>query len=211
MIDSIEVINDPSAKYDSDGSSGSSNIILKSQNKPGINGLITLGAGTLDRYNGSANFSFNYKKLSLFTSYDVKSVNIRTWETKDRTTNQQGVIKHVNQDRDFYSKSLNQNFRFRGEYAFNKKSVLGFSFLNSKTIDKDVNNFKYQQLDESSILTDLYNRRINEKDHDNSNNLTLNYTKKFKKSQQQLSSDFFYSKGSENTVGNIYQQYLNLD
>jgi len=211
LIDSIEVINDPSAKYDADGSSGIINIILKSQNKPGINGLITLGAGTLDRYNGSANFSFNYKKLSLFTSYDVKSVNIRTWETKDRTTNQQGVIKHVNQDRDFYSKSLNQNFRFRGEYAFNKKSVLGFSFLNSKTIDKDVNNFKYQQLDESSILTDLYNRRINEKDHDNSNNFTLNYTKKFKKSQQQLSSDFFYSKGSENTVGDIYQQYFNLD
>lgn len=211
LIDSIEVINDPSAKYDADGSSGIINIILKSQNKPGINGLITISAGTLDRYNGSANFSFNYKKLTFFTSYDIKSVNMQSWETKDRTTNQFGVIKHVNQDRNFWSKTNNQNFRFRSEYAFNKKSVLGFSYLNSKTIDKDLNNFKYEQLDESFALTDLYNRRINEKDHDNSNNFTLNYTKKFKKSQQQLSSDFFYSKGTENTLGDIYQQYYNLD
>jgi hypothetical protein len=211
LIDSIEVINDPSAKYDADGSSGIVNIILKNQSKPGINGLITVSAGTLDRYNGSANFSFNYKKLSLFTSYDVKSVNMESWETKDRTTNQFGVIKHVNQDRNFWSKTNNHNFRFRGEYAFNKKSVLGFSYLNSKTIDKDLNNFKYEQLDESLALTDLYNRRINEKSHDNSNNFTLNYTKKFKKTQQQLSSDFFYSKGTENTLGDIYQQYFNLD
>jgi hypothetical protein len=210
LIESIEVINDPSAKYDADGSSGIINIILKNRSKPGINGLVTLGAGTLDRYNGSANLSFNYKKLNLFTSYDVKSVNIESWETKNRA-DRQGVEKYVNQERDFWSKSLNQNFRFRGEYAFSKKSILGFSFLNSKTIDADENLFGYKQLDTNLQLTDLYNRTINEKDHDNSNNVTLNYTKKFKKSQQQLSSDFFYSKGTENTTGDIYQKYFNLD
>ena len=211
LIESIEVINDPSAKYDADGSSGIINIILKNQKKPGINGLISLSAGTLDRYNGSANFSFNYGKLSLFTSYDVKSINLETWETKDRTTEQQGVTKYVNQDRTFWSKTNNKNFRFRGEYAFNKKNILGFSYLNSNSIDKDLNNFKYEQLDQSFTLTDLYNRRIDEKDHDNSNNFTLNYTKKFKKPQQQLTSDLFYSKGTENTLGDIYQQYYNLD
>ena len=210
LIESIEVINDPSAKYDADGSSGIINIILKNQNKPGINGLITISAGTLDRYNGSANFSFNYKKLSLFTSYDSKSVNMESWETKNRA-DRQGVEKYVNQERDFWSKTVNQNFRFRGEYAFNKKSILGFSFLNSKTVDADKNLFSYQQLDSNLQLTDLYNRTINEKDHDNSNNFTLNYTKKFKRAQQQLSSDFFYSKGTENTVGDIYQAYFNLD
>lgn len=211
LIESIEVINDPSAKYDADGSSGIINIILKNQKKPGINGLISLSAGTLDRYNGSANFSFNYGKLSLFTSYDVKSINMETWETKDRTTEQQGVTKYVNQDRTFWSKTNNKNFRFRGEYAFNKKNILGFSYLNSNSIDKDLNNFKYEQLDQSFTLTDLYNRRIDENDHDNSNNFTLNYTKKFKNPQQQLTSDLFYSKGTENTLGDIYQQFFNLD
>ncbi len=210
LIESIEVINDPSAKYDADGSSGIINIILKNQNKPGINGMISLGAGTLDRYNGSANLSFNYKKLSLFTSYDLKSVNINSWETKDRKSDFTSGVRYVNQDRDFYSKTINQNYRFRGEYAFTKKSVLGFSYLNSKTVDTDLNNFRYEGFDEFLALTDLYNRKINEKDHDNSNSFTLNYTKKFKKSQQ-FSADLFYSKGTEKTVGDIDQRFFNLD
>ncbi len=211
LIESVEVINDPSAKYDADGSSGIINIILKNQNKPGINGMITLGAGTLDKYNGSVNISFNYKKLNLFTSYDVKSVNMASWETKNRTSVLQDTIKHINQNRDYFSKTINQNFRIRGEYAFNKKSVLGFSYLNSNTVDKDLNNIRYHHFNDFFELTKLYDRRINEKDNDNSNNFTLNYTKKFKKSQQQLTSDFFYSKGTENTIGNIYQKYYNLD
>ncbi len=210
LIESIEVINDPSSKYDADGSSGIINIILKTQKKPGVNGLIMLSAGTHDRYNASFNFSYNYKKLSLFTSYDIKSINIASQETKNRF-DQQGIEKHVNQTRNFFSKTINQNYRFRSEYAFNKKNVLSFSFLNSNTIDKDLNNFKYEKLDNMFVLTDLYNRRINEKDNDNSNNYTLNYTKKFKKSQQQLTADLFFSKGKENTVGDIYQQYFNLD
>ena len=210
LIESIEVINDPSSKYDADGSSGIINIILKNQKKPGINGLIMLSAGTHDRYNASFNFNYNYKKLSLFTSYDIKSINIASQETKNRF-DQQGTEKHVNQTRDFFSKTINQNYRFRTEYAFNKKNVLGFSFLNSKTIDKDLNHVKYEHFDDMLVLTDLYNRRIYEKDNDNSNNYTLNYTKKFKKSQQQLTADLFFSKGKENTVGDIYQQYFNLD
>lgn len=209
LIESIEVINDPSAKYDADGSSGIINIVLKSRSKPGLNGMVTLSAGTLDRYNGSANFSFNYKKLTLFTSYDIKQVNMESWETKNRTTDQ-GLTRHVNQDRDFLSRTVNQNFRFRGEYAFDKKNVLGFSYLNSGTVDKDNNNFLYRQLDVANTLTDLYNRNIREQDHDNANNFTLNYLRKFKKSQQ-LSADFFYSKGTETTDGQINQTYFNTD
>ena len=211
LIDSIEVINDPSAKYDADGSSGIINIILKNQNKPGINGLITLSAGTLSRYNGSVNLSLNYKKLNLFTSFDNKIVNINSWETKNRTSILSDTIKHIEQDREYFSKTINQNFRFRGEYALDKKNVLGFSYLTTKTIDNDITNINYTHFNYLSQITRLYYRKINEKDYDNSTNFTLNYVKKFKKSQHQLSSDFFYSKGTENTVGDIYQKYYNLD
>lgn len=211
LIESIEVINDPSAKYDSDGSSGIINIVLKNLNKPGMNGLITLSAGTTNRYNGSANFSYNYKKLNLFASYDAKSISLKSWETKNRFSNLVGPGKYVNQNRDFFSRMKNYNFRFRGEYAFSKKSVLGFSYLNSTTRDYDNNNFKYSQYDANYQLTNLYNRSIIERDRDHSNNVTLNYTKKFKNAQQLLSADMFYSNSVENTDGKINQVYYNLD
>ncbi|UMY65585.1 MULTISPECIES: outer membrane beta-barrel family protein [unclassified Flavobacterium] len=211
MIESIEVMNDPSAKYDSDGSSGIINIILKSQNRPGVNAMIMVSGGSYDRYNASSNVSFNYKKLSLFASYDVKQSHMRSWESKDRETNQGGSTRYVNQDRDFLSQTVTQNSRFRGEYAFNKKNTLGFSFLHSQVADKDDNDFLYRQYDGAFTLTDLYNRNIKETDSDASNNVTLNYTKKFQRPQQQLSADLFYARGTERTDGDIVQTYYNTD
>lgn len=209
MIESIEVINDPSAKYDADGSSGIINIVLKTQKRAGVNGLLMMSAGSYDRYNTSANLSVNYRKLSLFGSYDIKQVHMESWETKNRTSFQNG--HEVNQDRDFRSQTLTQNARFRGEYAFDKKNVLGFSFLHSNTDDRDDNDFLYRQYDGTGAQTDLYNRNIKEKDDDRSNNFTLNYTRKFKRPQQTLTADLFYAKGSENTDGDIRQDYFNLD
>lgn len=211
LIESIEVINDPSAKYDADGGSGIINIVLKNQKKPGINAMIIVGAGTGDKYNGSINLNYNFKKIGLFASYDTRSVNMYSWETKNRESDIGNVVKYVNQDRKFFSKTISQNIRFRGEYNFNKKNSLAFSFLNSSIVDVDNSAFRYSHLNNLQVLTKVYDRQINETDKDNSQNYTLNYTRKFKKSQQLLTADLFYSNSKEYTVGDIYQQFYNLD
>ena len=54
QIDRIEVITNPSAKYEAAASGGIINVVMKHSTKPGYNGLITLLAGTNDQYNGSA-------------------------------------------------------------------------------------------------------------------------------------------------------------
>ncbi|OYU83387.1 MAG: hypothetical protein CFE24_11600 [Flavobacterium sp. BFFFF2] len=210
MIESIEVINDPSSKYDADGSSGIINIVLKKQKTLGINGMIMSSAGTLDRYNTSINFSVNVKKWSVFMAYDVKSFNMASWETKKRASYAQ-TTRYVNQDWDYFSKTINQNVRLQTEYTFNKKNVLAFSFLHSAMVDKDDSNAFYSHFDVNNALTNFYNRKIFEQDDDQSTNLTLNYTKKFKKKQQQLTADVFYSNGYETTNGAINQVYLNPD
>src|SRR6185312_11837073 len=59
-IESVEVITNPSAKYDAQGLTGIINIITKKDKKMGINGNVTLGAGTADKYNG--NLGLNMRK-----------------------------------------------------------------------------------------------------------------------------------------------------
>ncbi len=211
LIESIEVINDPSANYDADGNSGIINIVLKSQTQQRIYGMIILGAGTNDRYNGSANFTFNSKKLSFFCSYDAKSTNMLSWETKDRESTITGIRKQVNQDRNLFSKSLSQNIRTRFQYSFSPKSNISFSYLHSNLNDDDETKIRYKHLNNNNDLTKLYNRKINEVDKDKSNNFTINFVKNFKKSQHFLTSDFYFSKTNESTLGEIFQEYYNLD
>ena len=68
MIDRIEVITNPSAKYDPDGMAGIINIILKRGRFEGMNGSATITAGEYSRYNLSGMFNYRRDKFNIFTN-----------------------------------------------------------------------------------------------------------------------------------------------
>ncbi|MCK5824916.1 MAG: TonB-dependent receptor [Ichthyobacteriaceae bacterium] len=78
-IEKVEIITNPSAKYDPDGISGIINIILKKDKKLGFNGSASAGVGTakdfsgIDKYNGSLNLNYNVGKLNLFANYGYRN------------------------------------------------------------------------------------------------------------------------------------------
>jgi ferric enterobactin receptor len=72
-IDRVEVITNPSAKYDADGE-GIINIILKKNSKPGLNGTVTLEGGTRDNYNGSGNLNYQTGKVNIYGNYSLRNV-----------------------------------------------------------------------------------------------------------------------------------------
>jgi hypothetical protein len=67
MIESVEVITNPSAKYDAAGTAGILNIVLKKEEQKGLNGSVSLNTGSPD--NHSVGFSLNRRtnKFNLFT------------------------------------------------------------------------------------------------------------------------------------------------
>ena len=50
-IQRIEVVTNPSARYDAAGSAGLLNIVLKKERRAGLNGQATANGGTQDKYN----------------------------------------------------------------------------------------------------------------------------------------------------------------
>ncbi|MBT8274262.1 MAG: TonB-dependent receptor, partial [Bacteroidia bacterium] len=70
-IESIEIITQPSSKYDAEGNAGIVNIIFKRDKSLGTNGSVTSGLtyGDYARYNTSVSFNNRNKKTSLYGSF----------------------------------------------------------------------------------------------------------------------------------------------
>ncbi|MCB0516202.1 MAG: outer membrane beta-barrel family protein [Chitinophagales bacterium] len=67
MIEKIEVITNPSAKYDAEGTTGIINIILKKEEKKGINGSVTLNAGYPHNHSIGLSLNRRTEKFNLFS------------------------------------------------------------------------------------------------------------------------------------------------
>jgi outer membrane receptor for ferrienterochelin and colicin len=80
-IESVEVVTNPSARYEPSGTSGIINIVLKKERKLGFNASLSLGAGISNkkkdiyfgRYNANLNLNLRYNKFNFFLNYSFRS------------------------------------------------------------------------------------------------------------------------------------------
>jgi len=71
MIEKVEVITNPSAKYDAEGTSGIINIVLKKNEKTGINGSITLNTGVPHNHSIGLSLNKRTENFNLFTQLGI--------------------------------------------------------------------------------------------------------------------------------------------
>jgi hypothetical protein len=71
LVERIEVITNPSSRYDAAGDVGIINIILKKDQDAGINGAFTVNAGHPAFYGGSYSINYRKNKTNLFSSYGI--------------------------------------------------------------------------------------------------------------------------------------------
>ncbi len=123
MIEKIEVITNPSAKYDAEGTSGIINIVLKKEEKNGLNGSVTINGG--EPNNHSLGFSINRRtqKLNLFSQ---AGIGYRTFPARYRSFNESGDSRvetsgNNRKNEQFY------NLILGADYHLSKLSILSVS------------------------------------------------------------------------------------
>ncbi len=71
MIEKVEVITNPSAKYDAEGTSGIINIVIKKEERNGLNGSISVNAGIPDNHSIGISLSRRTEKFNLFSQFGI--------------------------------------------------------------------------------------------------------------------------------------------
>ncbi|WP_400191255.1 TonB-dependent receptor domain-containing protein [Hymenobacter sp. B81] len=72
QIESVEVMTNPSARYDAEGAGGIINIVLKKQKQDGFNGSVAANVGTGDKYTGSLGLNRRQGRVNVFGNYDFR-------------------------------------------------------------------------------------------------------------------------------------------
>jgi hypothetical protein len=127
-IEQIEIITNPSAKYDAAGNSGIINIKLKKNKNMGMNGNLTAGAGygRLPKSNGSLNLNYRNGKFNVFGNYNY-GYNERFNITElDRVVNFMDTTTYFHQYNRRTSRYSNNSYKVGVDYYMNKKNTFGF-------------------------------------------------------------------------------------
>lgn len=129
-IEQIEVITNPSAKYDPDGTSGIINIITKKNKLQGISGLVNANAGMHDRY--GLDFLVNWRKerVSFFFGADVNNRGFQgNRSSENRTTygdENADTTSYILSDGDFTRGGISYSFRGGMDWILNPKNSVNF-------------------------------------------------------------------------------------
>ncbi len=145
-IESIEIITNPSAKYDAAGSAGIINIKLKKNKNFGTNGNVQLGYAVqmYSKYNGSFSLNHRTAKWNLFGSYSHNQG--KTWSFMDLDRLQDST-RYNQETRNIGLNNFN-NFKVGADYYLNTKNTIGVTLTGNISADEWQGNSR----------TDIYGR-----------------------------------------------------
>lgn len=128
QIERVEVITNPSAKFDASTTGGILNVVLKKNTKPGYNGAINAGIGTNTRYNVGGNINIKEGKVNFFTSYNLNVNRFDVEGFTDRENFSAGeLVGGFRQDNVATSGRQFQFVRFGADYQLSNRNVLTIS------------------------------------------------------------------------------------
>lgn len=211
QVEKIDLITNPSAKYDAAGNAGIIDIRLRKGNQSGTNGSasISYGQGIYPKLNPSFNFNSKTKKVNVFGAYSYNYLE----DMNDLTILRQfydnaDVYTGGNNYDNFFKNNINtHNARLGADYSpasnitfgvvangiFNKRDQSTYSAAQS---------FNAQQQPSGSFITtgDNHPKR-------NNGSINLNYRHRLDTSGRELSIDLDYARFTNNEIQNYHTAY----
>ena len=208
LIESIEIITNPSSRYDAEGEVGILNIVMKKNIRYGLNGSFTATAGYPANFGGSFNVNYRRKKVNLMGSYG----NMYR-EGPGRGTSRQ---EYGSADTSFvYEQDSRRNrggysnsFMVGADYFINSRNTLTGTISYRKSQNNNTSRLEYRDFDFSNNLTETVVRNEREREPRNNFEAAINYEKTFEKKGQNLAFTAKYILSDETEAARFNETIL---
>jgi outer membrane receptor protein involved in Fe transport len=210
-IESIEIINNPSAQYDADAEGGIINIKLKKNTEKGTNGSVGLGAGYGAHGRVNSSFIINHQagKWNFGLAYDNRFAGRTRQADANRTSFDVPLNYYLTQKRFDNRLEQTQNLKINIDFSPNEKN--SFSFEAIGNLDGQDNDETLRSLftTQSDSFNTKNSRESIEIGREKVAEFALNYQRKFAEKRKKLSMDVSTSFNYETENTNISTQSLN--
>jgi hypothetical protein len=192
-IQSIEIITNPSAKFDPDGMAGIINVLMKKEKQRGFGGIFNASIGTKEKY--TTDFLLNYRKgnINFFGGLNFDDRQFSGTGLMDRESYLRDTIFYVNSDGDREFRREGLEFRGGFDYNINEKHSLTLSAnTGNRSFTRSMSS-KYHEYSDPALTDQWYNSSDMFKVDNNYYSVNLDYQIKFDQLGQQLLASVYYN------------------
>jgi len=209
-IESVEVITNPSAKYDaSGGGAGIVNIVLKKNRKTGYNGNVRGGVDSHGAINGGVNFNLRQDKFNFTANgfynqnHSVTDGNVNRYNVTDTPTSIYQTMVNKNKGA-FAFGSLGLDYFMTNRTTFSLTGIHVHGQFNPNQLLDVTNNFFFP----GGTETDYSQRTVNTDREFNANGLQFAFKHLFPKEGENITADLNYFAGMNENNALTVTNYL---
>lgn len=209
LISRIEVITNPSARYEAEGMAGIINIVLKKERAQGVNGSFDLTLGYPRNYIGSVNLNYRTQKLNLFTNIgpSFRRSPSSGYQYQEIFSGDTTFI--TRQWEDETRGGWSANIRGGADYFFNPKNVLttAFTFRQGKENNTGLLEY-YDYLFTLDNPTANSLRSDDETEKELNTEYALTYRRTFEREGHEFTADIRYQDNTEDEGSGLTEQFF---
>lgn len=156
MIEKVEVITNPSAKYDAEGTSGIINIVIKKEEKKGLNGSISVNTGAPNNHSVGISLNRRSEKFNLFSQLGA-GIRELPDELENRNVDLVNNTAILSYGEEFRNETF-YNFILGTDYYINENNVLTLSGNFALEIEDQPSNTSFTSLDANEDIVSEWER-----------------------------------------------------
>lgn len=190
LIERVEIITNPGARYEAEGVGGIINIILKKEQQSGFNGAVDLIVGQPENYGVALNLNYRHQRFNFFANYGISYRN----SPGDGSIYQRSFAGDTTfiyrQDNERDNKVIAHNARAGLDFYFNPNNILTAAYTLRRTDGGRLMTIRYRDyiFDENN-LTSIYTREQDEQETEPNSEYSLSYKKTFKRQGHEFVAD----------------------